>query len=168
MNQHISRLGPSLVLLLGALGAGACIPIGDPTGPGAVGRISLGAGVATDGFSTLHLRAVPDDSQKGFTPTMHGFPDALSSGAGSDWSPQTEDLAGMTFPHAYETGVALGTTKTQHWRLFVWLSKSPDETAPSSGEPYGTTTFEIDSCGSFGDYCDRTEGVDVTIDKTAP
>jgi hypothetical protein len=167
MNQRIVRLGSALALLFAAFGAGACIPFGDPEGPGAAGNISLGAGVVADGFTTLHVAAVPDDSQKAFDPKAPGFPGTLSSDE-SGWAPETEALAGMTFPHAYQSGEGLGTTKHEHWRLFVWLSKSSDETAPTSGEPYGTTTFKVDSCGSYGDYCAVTKGVDITIDKTAP
>ncbi|MDC3960457.1 hypothetical protein [Polyangium jinanense] len=153
-----------LSLLLAAVGAAGCVPFGDPEGPGASGNVLLGNGVTAADFTTLRIRAVPDDAQKAFDPAAPVFP-AVS---GEELPTLHEELAGLTFPHAYLISEGLGTTTHVHWRLFAWLTKSPDEGAPASGEPFGTTTFDVDSCGNYGDYCGTTEGTDITIDKTAP
>ncbi|WP_437331281.1 hypothetical protein [Sorangium sp. So ce394] len=146
-----------------------CIPFGDPEGPGARGEVSLGEGVSTSGLMTLRVHAVPasDEPFDKDDPRFTG-PDLAEGG----WITVNEGLDGLTFPHPYEIGSGVGTTDTKRWRLFAWLSAADvheDSDAPSSGEPYGTITFDIDDCGaSYGGYCTVTEGVDVTIDQVAP
>jgi hypothetical protein len=141
---------------------------GDPAGPGASGSISLGTGVSQSGFKALHLRAIPDAGEA-FDPVNPQFT-ASAPADGPAWDPGIEDLQGMTFPHAYSFGAVLGTTREQHFRLFAWLSADVDTSAdPKSGEPYGTTTFDVGACGvGYGDYCGTTEGVNLTIDQKAP
>ncbi len=153
-----------LSLLLTAVGAAGCIPFGDPAGPGASGNVVLGNGLTADGFTTLRIRALPDDAQEPFEPAAPVFP----APDGEELPTLTEELAFVTFPRAYEIGEALGTTTHAHWRLFAWLAKSADEEAPTSGEPFGTTTFDLDGCDPYGDYCQTVEGTDITIDEIAP
>ncbi len=153
------------LLSLATAGLGGCVPFGDPAGPGASGEISLGAGVETEGFKSLALRATPA-SDGDFDPTAPSFRDA--DGEGSGWYESRHDLAEATFPFEYSISETLGTTPHQRWRLFAWLSKGVDESRPASGEPYGTVVFEVEDCGSFGDYCGVTRTVDLAIDKTAP
>lgn len=146
-----------------------CIPFGDPEGPGASGVVSLGDGVGTSGLTTLRVRAIPASGEP-FDKNDPQFTAALAPEDG--WLTVNERLDGLTFPHPYEVGEAVGTTDKQRWRLFAWLSAADvdvDSDAPSSGEPYGTITFDVDECGSgFGGYCTVTEGVNVTIDQVAP
>ncbi|AUX47613.1 uncharacterized protein SOCE26_091350 [Sorangium cellulosum] len=138
----------------------------DPEGPGVSGTLHLGEGVTATDFTALHLRAAPDPGVP-FDPSAPSFPSA--GGDGDSWFFGDEDLSGVTFPHDFSGGEGVGTTPHERWRLFAWLSTSLDGSAPASGEPYGTTTFTIDSCSAqFGDYCTVTEGVTLTIDTIAP
>ncbi|KYF53359.1 hypothetical protein BE08_42950 [Sorangium cellulosum] len=164
--------GCVLGLVLSALAPAlsGCIPFGDPEGPGASGVVSLGDGVSTSGLTTLRVRAIPasgepfDEDDPQFTGPAFAAEDG--------WLTVNERLDGLTFPHPYEVGDVVGTTDKQRWRLFAWLSAADvdvDSDAPSSGEPYGTITFDVDECGSgFDGYCTVTKGVNVTIDKVAP
>lgn len=165
MNQPYKTLHSILGLALVAFCAGGCF--GDPQGPGATGKISLGQGIVTDNFTTMHINVVPDDAQKPFDPKAPGFPDSLKSDV-TTWAATTVDFATVTFPYVYEVSDALGTTPHEHWRLFVWLSKSADEAAPTTGEPFGTTAFKIASCEQYGDFCTVTQNVNVAIDKMTP
>ncbi|WP_155798985.1 hypothetical protein [Sorangium cellulosum] len=160
-----------LVLAMAALGGVlAGCPMGDPEGPGARGVVSLGEGVSTSERKTLRVRAVPA-SDTPFDPDNPQFPGPDLDGD-DRWLTHEVSLDGLSFPQPYEIGAVLGTTDHERWRVFAWLSAEEiDEQsdAPRSGEPYGTTTVDIDSCGlSYGGYCTVTEGVDVTIDQTAP
>lgn len=168
MNQPIFAHGLSVSLLLTALGiAGAgCIPFGDPGGPGASGQVSLGSGVDATAFVAMVVHAVPDDAQRPFDPTAPAFPTSV----GDDALYTQEAPTGVTFPHPYEVSESIGTTPHEHWRVFVWLSHSQEAAvpAPASGEPFGTQPFSVDGCGSYGDFCGVTSGIDVTLDQTAP
>jgi len=165
MNQHHKTLHSLLPLVLIAFGAAGCF--GDPEGPGVTGKISLGGGIVTDNFTTMNIKPVPDDAQKPFDPKAPGFPDSLKSDE-TNWGATTVDFATVKFPYVYETSEVLGTTTHEHWRLFVWLSKTADEVAPTTGEPFGTTTFKIKSCEQYGDFCTVTKDVNVAIDKMTP
>ncbi|MGK4003174.1 hypothetical protein WMF31_11165 [Sorangium sp. So ce1036] len=155
------------LITLGGVSAG-CVPFGDPEGPGARGVVSLGEGVSTSELKTLQVRAIPaselpfDDESPQFT-----RPDLA---ADDRWHALSEPLDGLSFPHPYEIGDVVGTTDHKRWRLLAWLSAGEDAQAdgPESGEPYGTTTFDIDSCGRHGGYCTVTDGVNVTVDRIAP
>ncbi|WP_437960461.1 hypothetical protein WME76_12995 [Sorangium sp. So ce119] len=161
-----------LVLAMAALGGvlAGCIPFGDPEGPGARGAVSLGEGVSTSELETLRVRAVPA-SDTPFDTDDPQFPGPDLDGD-DRWDALAVSLDGLSFPHPYEIGDVLGTTDHPRWRVFAWLSADgvgEQSDAPKSGEPYGTTTVDIDSCGiSYGGYCTATEGVDVTIDQRAP
>jgi hypothetical protein len=155
---------------LAATSVVGCVPFGDPGGPGAEGQISVDPSTAMDGLTTLRLRAAPAESDT-FNSKAPVFPAA--GGEGSTWfaDGSGQDLATLTFPFDYSVGDALGTTPVQRWRVFAWFSAAASEvtvTAPASGEPYGTATFELDGCGSYGDYCGTKAGVDLTIDQSAP
>ena len=167
-----------LVLMMAAVGTG-CIPFGDPEGPGASGSISLGKGADPSAFKTLKITAIADTGAP-FDPAHPVFT-AAATAPSETWGTSNEDLTTVTFPHDYLSGEELGTTEVQRWRLFAWLSaqdeaiKRPDlgfndgaEPFPMSGEPYGTTVFEVDDCGSFGGFCSVTKGVNLTLDQTAP
>jgi hypothetical protein len=167
-----------LVLMMAAVGTG-CIPFGDPEGPGASGSISLGKGADPSAFKTLKITAIADTGAP-FDPARPVFT-APASAASETWEASNEDLTTVTFPHDYLSGDALGTTEVQRWRLFAWLSAQPEpikrpdlgsnegaEPFPMSGEPYGTTLFEVDGCGSFGGFCSVTKGVNLSLDQTAP
>lgn len=156
----------TVALALSALGTIGCIPFGDPEGPGASGNISLGEGVTTEGLATLRLSVAPEAP---FDPAAPSFPAA--GGEGSTWLSSVEDLTTITFPHGYSVSDGVGTTPSERWHLFAWLSASPSresQSQPASGEPYGRATFALDDCGNFGDYCAVTEGVDITINQIAP
>lgn len=140
---------------------------GDPEGPGATGKIQLGQGIVTDNITTLHIQVVPDDAQKAFDPKAPGFPNSANTDVPT-WGHQAVDFATVTFPYTYTVSDALGTTPHEHWRLFVWLSKTADGAAPITGEAFGTTTFHIKSCEGYGDFCTITSDVNVAIDKMTP
>lgn len=164
MNRMLVFAG---MLTVAALASG-CIPGGDPEGPGAAGKISLGAGVDASAFKTLAVRAVPDTGDP-FDPSHPQFTAPAPDGEPA-WSADVESLDGMTFPHPYGVGDELGTTSQQHWRLFAWLSASDGSgDGPKSGEPFGTATFDVDGCGlAYGGYCTTKAGIDVSIDLKAP
>jgi hypothetical protein len=169
VSRSVHPRGVVIAVALAATFAVGCVPFGDPGGPGASGQISLAKDVKTDGLATLRLRAAPDSTDT-FDPKAPVFPGA--GGEGSAWSGVDAgyDLATITFPFDYETSDALGTTPNGHWRLYACLSAASADpvTEPSSGEPFGTVTFDLDGCGSYGDYCGVKEGVDLTIDHIAP
>jgi hypothetical protein len=156
----------ALTLAALALGLAAC----DPAGPAASGEIALGKDVDASGFKTLKMRAVVDSGSP-FVPLHPVFTGPASAGA-EPFPSSNEDLAGLEFPHAYDLGGGIGTIPEERWRLFAWLSTQDQSTsaedAPSSGEPYGTTTFSLSSCGAAGDFCGTTTGVNVTLDQKAP
>ncbi len=167
-----------LVLMMAAVGTG-CIPFGDPEGPGASGSISLGKGVDASAFKTLKIIAVVDTGVP-FDPAHPVFT-APAPDPSSAWPATSEDLNAVTFPHAYLSGDELGTTEVERWRFFAWLSAQDEsidtpedgsapvaEPFPRSGEPYGTVTFKVDGCGQYGGFCGATEGVNLTLDQTAP
>ncbi|WP_437806512.1 hypothetical protein [Sorangium sp. So ce1078] len=162
--------GCVLGLVMSALGAtlSGCIPFGDPEGPGASGVVSLGEGVSTSGLTTLRVRAIPASGEPFDSDNPRFTGPALAPE--DRWITVNERLDGLTFPHPYQLGMVLGTTDKERWRLFAWLSAADvDSDAPSSGEPYGTITFDVDECGSgFDGYCTVTEGANVTIDQVAP
>lgn len=162
INQKVRSI---LVLGLATFGLAGCF--GDPAGPGVTGKVQLGQGTLTDNMTTMYIKAVPDDAQKPFNLTAPGFPDSLKSDV-TGWGHLIVDFAGVKFPYVYETSDALGTTPHEHWRIYAWLSKSADEVAPTSGEPFGTNTFNIKSCEGYGDFCTTTSDVNIVLDKTAP
>lgn len=154
---------------LAAASVVGCVPFGDPAGPGAEGQISVDPGIPMDGLTTLQLRVAPAEGT--FDSKAPVFPTAGDEGSSWFASASGQDLATITFPFAYSVGESLGTTPVQSFRVFAWLAASASEesaTAPASGEPYGTADFDLDGCGSFGDYCGTSKGVDITIDQKAP
>lgn len=165
MNLFAKTLRSLLALGFVAFGATACF--GDPAGPGATGKIQLGQGIVTDNITTMFIQVVPDDAQKPFDPKAPGFPDSANTDVPT-WGRQAVDFATVKFPYTYTVSDALGTTPHKHWRIFVWLSKTSDEVAPTTGEAFGTNTFQIKSCEQYGDFCTVTSDVNVAIDKITP
>jgi hypothetical protein len=134
--------------------ATGCLPFGDPEGPGAAGTLSVDPSVDVTPFKTLAVRVFPDPGPA-FDATAVLPADAF---------PADEALAGVRFPHPYQVGTPLGTTPAREWRLVAWLSRltgAIDRVEP--GDVFCTARFRVDSCGSFGDYCGVTRGVDCTL-----
>lgn len=161
----------------------------DPPMPGVAGTVTLDSGVDASQFKNIELRAVVAEGD--FDPKKPVFPsqvaDAYQNGEGatSSWVGEMESsekgavllqlgqpLEGMKFPFDYSLGgEGIGYTEEEHWRLFVWLSDNADshlDKGPASGEPYGFVDFDAKGCGLGGGYCGVQEGIDLTVDKTAP
>ncbi len=141
---------------------GACIPFGDPQGPGASGTISLGSGVNTSGLTTLHIFNLVDGGSSTFDPRTLTITQEFS------WNQADIDVSAMGFPYEYDVGEPLGTTSTECWRVVAWLSKSSIASTPESGDVYGTVTYKLDDCGSYGDYCQHTPHIDIKLADTVP
>jgi hypothetical protein len=126
----------------------------DPEGPGASGKISLGAQVNAMDFASLEIRIYPDANES-FDPAQ--MPSAFPATS-------SQTVAQITFPFAYSVGEGPNTSDEPRWRMVAWLTNAAAPERPASGEPFCSAPFELDSCGSFGDYCAVTGGVDCTIE----
>jgi hypothetical protein len=170
-----------LVFVLAAVSSGivGCIPFGDPVGVGVSGDITLSKGVDASAFKTLKVIAIVDTGTP-FDPSHPVFTGPAPEGSVT-WNGRNEALKAVTFPFAYESDASVSPTETERWRIFAWLSaqdepiKAPEsgfpngaEPFPMPGEPYGTAVFAIGSCDRFGGFCGITEGVNLTLDQTAP
>lgn len=138
--------------------SGCLIPFGDPPGPGASGRITLGQGVDQAAYQSLQLRVFSDEAaQSGRVLTLpNKLPGALAI-----------PLKEVRFPYEYRVTEVLGVAEFQRWRAVAWLSVAnateAQPTAVGFDEPFATATFELRDCGTYGGYCDTTAGVDLTL-----
>jgi hypothetical protein len=141
------------LLLLGCSGVSLCGC--DPEGPGASGLVSLAPNVDAKRFSSLELRAYPDASSS--------FDVAeVPADAPARLSLLTSEVA---FPYRYDIGEGVGTSPQQRWRMVAWLSRAAGTpVGPAPGDPFCTAAFELESCGTFGDYCAVSGGIDCTIE----
>lgn len=160
--------------------------------PGAAGHVELGDGVDATKFRTLEIRAMV--ANDGSSLAEAKMPTAVAEDiylygtkAAPIWLGETQrdeegvvflqldaSLTTVRFPHYFKANGRGGTgfTTEQRWRLFAWLSNEDDsqlEVAPPSGSPYGVADYEALDCGMNGDgFCGVSQGVDVTLDRTAP
>ncbi len=124
MNTHTikhTQLGAAAALLL--LLCGCPAQFGTVEGPGARGTITLAQGVSSAGYRTLVLRAAPDAPQD---PAAPRFPP--NHGGGSSEAElalrqgQVLSLASLSMPYDFALGGDYGTSQTERWRVFAWLS----------------------------------------------
>jgi hypothetical protein len=158
-----SKVVFALVMAVVGTGVVGC----DPEGAGASGVITLGEGVDASAFRTINVTAIVDTG-KPFDPKQPVF---TASEQTDGWLPFRQDLSVTKFPLEYQVSQGVGTTPNEHWRVFAWLTAQDigGSNAPASAEPYGTATVTIGECGgAFGDYCGVTDGVNITINQTAP
>lgn len=135
--------------------AGALLCSCDPEGPGASGLISLAPKLDAKTFSSLELRAYPDASSSFDAAKVPADAPARLSLITSE----------VTFPYQYDIGEGVGTSEQQRWRLVAWLSRGAGTpVGPEPGDPFCTAAFELESCGTFGDYCAVSHGIDCTIE----
>jgi hypothetical protein len=136
------------------LAAAALTACGDPGGPELSGTIHLASSVDPTSFTTLQVRVYPD-------PGGTFDPHAIPSTAESD----VRDSK-VTFPYGYSLGEPLGTTPNPSWRVVAWLSHQPASASsvlPQKGDLLCTAVGTIKGCGTYGDYCGTTSGVDCTL-----
>lgn len=170
MNTHTikhTQLGAAAALLL--LLCGCPAQFGTVEGPGARGTITLAQGVSSAGYRTLVLRAAPDAPQD---PAAPRFPP--NHGGGSSEAElalrqgQVLSLASLSMPYDFALGGDYGTSQTERWRVFAWLSHGEGGETPQSGEFYGTAAFTLAPCPNAKGFCMATSGVDIQIDNRAP
>lgn len=146
----------SMIVVVLALAVTGC----DPEGPGARGTISLGAGADVSQAYRLEIRVFPDPEDS-FEPGIAIENEELRA--------ESLLLGEVEFPFDYEVGHALGTSDHRQWRVVAWVAEGSDPAWIAPGEFFGTTLFDLASCGDYyGGYCQVTGGVDVTIEEQAP
>ncbi len=135
----------------------------DPVAPGAAGTVDLAANVDPASYEQLVMLIYENPSGELDLSELAEIPSTTM------WTWLSEDLAEIAFPYDYGPTGGLGTSQYSDWRLVAWLTTGqelPDPLAPVTGDAYGTTPFEVLSCGLlFGGYCGVVEGVDVVIDE---
>ncbi len=155
----MQRLLVSLALCAALAGVAGC----DPTGPGASGVISLGAGIDASGFETLEMYAFANESQAAFDP---------SQPISGELEHRRETLAAIDFPFAYQVGGSVGITTVPTWTFVAWLSHTP-ASEPSNatvapGDVFCAVPFRIRSCSGGSDFCAVTPDVACELAQIAP
>lgn len=152
--RYLAKVG--FMLALGAASSGC-----DPNGAGAAGVISLGAGVSTEGFTTLKFCAAPEPEE-----SPEGSPEGPPAGSFPETCEISQEvsLTDVKFPYPYEINAGLGTTEHPRWRLVVWLTADAKSTKPASGDPFALMLYSVASCGAgVEQYCGLTSGVDLVL-----
>ncbi|HEY4177795.1 MAG TPA: hypothetical protein VGM90_13205 [Kofleriaceae bacterium] len=127
-----------LIGLVGILVA-AC----DPAGPEASGTIFLAPGVSADGYSILETYWEPADGSQ--------YPASLD-----------RYDAPLAFPMPLHTGVGIGFSDSDKYRLTAWLTNeySPIVGELPAGTPHATINIDIPECSNG---CDAVDGFVVEL-----
>ena len=126
-------------------------------GPGVAGLVALDPGIDAAEFTTLEIRAFPDEEET-FDPAVDGMPEI-----DPDFSLGVEIVEGM-FPYEYYMKKHIGPSDHQRWRVVAWISPQVESELPEVGDWWGTMGFDVPECGYRSDFCFVAEGVDLVVE----